>query len=144
MLQWQQQAYQSISNKLVEFARKYASYTSSTNLLSSSFFNNAVVTTPNGTFSNLVTASGKTSSNVVLNAVAQLATAARYTVNNSLGASAKDGQITVAGEEIDLGKEIQVRHHERIAHADLWKSEHHPGLRGAGGFFRKRRKAGLG
>ena len=36
------------------------------------------------------------------------ATAARYTVNNSLGASAKDGQITVAGEEIDLGKEIQV------------------------------------
>ena len=108
VLQWQQQAYQSISNKLVEFARKYASYTSSTNLLSSSFFNNAVVTTPNGTFSNLVTASGKTSSNVVLNAVAQLATAARYTVNNSLGASAKDGQITVAGEEIDLGKEIQV------------------------------------
>ncbi len=55
-----------------------------------------------------MTASGKTSSNVVLNAVAQLATAARYTVNNSLGASAKDGQITVAGEEIDLGKEIQV------------------------------------
>ena len=108
VLQWQQQAYQSISNKLVEFARKYASYTSSTNLLSSSFFNNAVVTTPNGTFSNLVTASGKTSSNVVLNAVAQLATAARYTVNNSLGASAKDGQITVEGEEIDLGKEIQV------------------------------------
>lgn len=108
VLQWQQQAYQSISNKLVEFARKYASYTSSTNLLSSSFFNNAVVTTPNGAFSNLVTASGKTSSNVVLNAVAQLATAARYTVNNSLGASAKDGQITVAGEEIDLGKEIQV------------------------------------
>ena len=50
VLQWQQQAYQSISNKLVEFARKYASYTSSTNLLSSSFFNNAVVTTPNGTF----------------------------------------------------------------------------------------------
>ena len=108
VLQWQQQAYQSISNKLVEFARKYASYTSSTNLLSSSFFNNAVVTTPNGTFSNLVTASGKTSSNVVLNAVARLATAARYTVNNSLGASAKDGQITVAGEEIALGKKIQV------------------------------------
>ena len=108
VLQWQQQAYQSISNKLVEFARKYASYTSSTNLLSSSFFNNSVVTTPNGTFSNLVTASGKTSSNVVLNAVAQLATAARYTVNNSLGASAKDGQITVEGEKIDLGKEIQV------------------------------------
>ena len=39
-LLWQQQAYQSISDKLVEFSRKYMSYTSSTNLLSSSFFNN--------------------------------------------------------------------------------------------------------
>ena len=48
-LQWQQSAYQSISDKLVEFSRKYTSYTSSTNLLSQSFFNNAVVTTTNGT-----------------------------------------------------------------------------------------------
>ena len=31
VLQWQQEAYQSISDKLVEFARKYTSYTSATN-----------------------------------------------------------------------------------------------------------------
>ena len=90
-----------------------------------------------------MTASGKTSSNVVLNAVAQLATAARYTVNNSLGASAKDGQITVAGEEIDLGKEIQVSTMSGSLTADLWKSEHHSGLRGAGGFSGKDGKLDL-
>ena len=31
-LQWQQNAYQSISDKLVEFSRKYSSYGSTTNL----------------------------------------------------------------------------------------------------------------
>ena len=50
-LQWQQEAFQSISDKLVEFSRKYMSYTSSTNLLSSSFFNNAVITTTGGKLS---------------------------------------------------------------------------------------------
>lgn len=102
-LQWQQDAYQSISNKLVEFARKYTSYLSSTNLLSNTFFNNAVLTSTNGSFANLVSASGKTNSNVALNAVAQLATAARYSVGNTLGAQVKDGQITVAGEKVSLG-----------------------------------------
>ena len=93
-LQWQQEAYQSISDKLVEFARKYTSYTSGTNLFSSSFFNNAVVTTTNGSFADLVSATGKTSSDVVLNAVAQLATAAKYTVDNTKLGSMKDGVLT--------------------------------------------------
>ena len=93
-LQWQQEAYQSISDKLVEFSRKYTSYTSGTNLLSSSFFNNAVVTTTNGSFANLVSASGKTSSDVILNAVAQLATAAKYTVDNTRLGSLHDGVVS--------------------------------------------------
>ena len=63
-LQWQQQAYQSISDKLVEFSRKYTSYTSSTNLFSTSFFKNAVSVTPSGTYANLVSASGKTTSEI--------------------------------------------------------------------------------
>ena len=103
-LQWQQSAYQSISDKLVEFSRKYTSYTSSTNLLSQSFLNNAVVTTTNGTYADLVSASGKTSSNVSINAVAQLATAARYTVSNQLGAQASGGKITASGGQVTLDK----------------------------------------
>ena len=100
-LLWKQQAYQSISDKLVEFSRKYMSYTSSTNLLSSSFFNNAVLTTTGGKFADMVSATGKTSSNVTIDAVAQLATAARYTHSaSSLGQATvgTDGKLTVTGD----------------------------------------------
>lgn len=84
-LQWQQQAYQSISDKLVEFSRKYTSYTSSTNLFSTSFFKNAVSVTPSGTYANLVSASGKTTSEISIKS-ASLASASRYTyTNNGLG-----------------------------------------------------------
>ena len=80
MLQWQQSAYQSISDKLVEFSRKYMSYNSpATNLFSASFFNNAILTSANGTYADLVSATGKSRSTIVLNSVAQLAEAARYT-----------------------------------------------------------------
>lgn len=99
-LLWQQQAYQSISDKLVEFSRKYMSYTSSTNLLSSSFFNNAVLTTTGGKFADMVSATGKTSSNITIDAVAQLATAARYTHSASkLGNVIESGdRLTVRGD----------------------------------------------
>lgn len=102
-LQWQQESIQDISDKLVEFDRNYSSYVySDTNLMSSSFFNNAVTTTANGTYANLVTASGKTSSTVVLNAVKQLATAARYTHSGNHLSGVTDGTVT-GGEIKDLG-----------------------------------------
>ena len=101
-LQWQQEAYQSISDKLVEFSRKYTSYTSSTNLLSSSFFTKAVLTSTAGKYADLVTASGKSSSSVTLDGVAQLATAARYTVGNSLGIQSSGGKNIVTGDKVSL------------------------------------------
>lgn len=105
-LLWQQQAYQSISDKLVEFSRKYMSYTSSTNLLSSSFFNNAVLTTTGGKFADMVSATGKTSSNITIDAVAQLATAARYTSGaSSLGGAG--GKLT-AGDEIHMAQDTKL------------------------------------
>ena len=99
MLQWQQSAYQSISDKLVEFSRKYMSYNSpATNLFSASFFNNAILTSANGTYADLVSATGKSSSTIVLNSVAQLAEAARYTHDASgLGTVGK-------GQPVDLSE----------------------------------------
>ena len=100
MLQWQQSAYQSISDKLVEFSRKYMSYNSpATNLFSASFFNNAILTSANGTYADLVSATGKSSSTIVLNAVAQLAEAARYTHD----ASGQDTSLG-KGEPVKLGE----------------------------------------
>lgn len=100
MLQWQQSAYQSISDKLVEFSRKYMSYNSpATNLFSASFFNNAILTSANGTYADLVSATGKSSSTIVLNAVKQLAEAARYT-HDASGLDTSLGK----GEPIKLGE----------------------------------------
>lgn len=104
-LEWQQSAYQSISDKLVEFSRKYMSYTSNTNLLSSSFFNNAFITSTGGKYADLVTATGKSDSNILLNAVSQLATTARYSSSGKgldSSISATNQKITVTGGKFDL------------------------------------------
>lgn len=103
-LQWQQSAYQSISDKLVEFSRKYMSYNSpATNLFSASFFNNAILTSANGTYADLVSATGKSSSTIVLNSVAQLAEAARYTHDASgLDTSLGKGKPVKLGEKQPL------------------------------------------
>lgn len=109
-LQWEQEAIQNISDKLVEFNRNYSSYAySQTNLMSSSFFNNAVKTTTNGDFAALVSASGKTSSEVVINAVKQLAAAARYTVSgNNLNLSSSDGTTVTGNAAVDMSGSKQL------------------------------------
>ena len=102
-LQWQQDAYQSISDKLVEFARKYTSYTSTTNLFSNAFFNNAVTTTAKGQYADLVTALGKSSSEVILNGVERLATAAKYTAS---AAGLDANGTSVSGGKVDMGQSM--------------------------------------
>lgn len=102
MVQWQQAAYQSISDKLVEFSRKYMSYSqSTTNLLSPSFFNNSVITTAKGEYADKITATGKSSSNIVINSVNKLASAA--TSNSSAdglaGVKIQGGKATVTSGE---------------------------------------------
>ena len=80
-VEWQQEAYRSIIDKAVNFNQKYTSYSSKTNLLSNSFFTNAVNTVANGTYKDKVTASGKSTSDIKINAVKQMAKAASYTVS---------------------------------------------------------------
>ena len=107
-VQWQQEAYQSVSDKLVEFYRNYMSfaYSSTTNLFSSSFFNNAATVVTGGKFADAVTATGKSSSEIILNSVAQLAQAARYTTSggqallNNSGITEANNRITVSSEAI--------------------------------------------
>lgn len=79
-VEWQQEVYRSIIGKMASFSDKYTSYASSTNLLSNSFFNQAVKVTATGKYADMVSASGKTSSNVQILGVKQLAKAATYTV----------------------------------------------------------------
>lgn len=82
-LTWKQDAYRSISDKLIDLSQKYTSYTSKTNLSSPSFFSNAVSTLTEGGNKDKISATGRTGSDVQINAVKQLASAARYAVDAS-------------------------------------------------------------
>ncbi len=99
-LTWQQEAMRNVSTPMIKFAQKYTSYTSSTNLLSASFFNKAVTTTSNGANAARVSATGKTTSDVQILGVKQLATNASYSISAaalSLGGSS--GAATITGSE---------------------------------------------
>lgn len=104
-VEWQQEGYRSIISKMASFNNKYTSYTSGTNLLSSSFFNNAVITTTKGENASKVSASGKTSSDIVLNGVRQLAAAAR---RSSSAERLFDPAAVSGGESFDLAASIDV------------------------------------
>lgn len=82
-LSWQQEAYRDIIAKMAGFSSKYTSYTSSTNLMSSTFFNQAVQTVTNGANASKVAASGRGTSSVAINGIKQLATAATYKLSGS-------------------------------------------------------------
>ncbi len=79
-LKWKQEAYQSISSKLIEFSSNYLSMSSKNSLISSSFFAKSDLTI-NGTNSKYVKVSGYSniSDSLAINGVKQLAKKASYT-----------------------------------------------------------------
>lgn len=101
-VQWEQEALRSMIDKLVDFNQKFMSYTSDTNLFSPSFFNNAVKVSTVGKFADMISASGKTSSNVEILGVKQIATAAKYNLKGLAGLGASDVPTISAGESVDL------------------------------------------
>lgn len=98
-VEWKQEAYRSMIAKLVNISSKYTSYTSDTNLLSASFFSGAATMEALGENKDKVSVSGKGTSDVVLNAVKQLATAARYQTQSNLNSG--DG-LSIEGEAVNM------------------------------------------
>lgn len=96
-LEWKQEAYRSIINKMYAFGSKYTSYSSATNLMSASFFNSAVNVASMGANKNAVSASGRTDSDIRLTSVKQLATSARYSTASNLKGISND--FSVMAEE---------------------------------------------
>ena len=104
-LTWKQEAMRGVSTPMIQFAQKYTSYSSSTNLLSASFFNKAVTTAANGKYADKVSATGKSSSNVRILNVTKLATRSTYNVSAAalgLGGSTADETAAVGAEALDL------------------------------------------
>ncbi len=95
-IEWKQEAYRSIISKMYAYSNKYTSYTSPTNLLSQSFFNNAIKVAAQGKYADKVTASGRTESDVKLRSVTQLATSARYNTKSNMNGVSEDFSITAA------------------------------------------------
>ena len=101
ILNWQQQAYRSISDQLVQLSSKYTSYTSSTNLMSESFFKASIITTL-GEYADKISASGTTSSNIEILGVKELAKNESVSLEGLNGVSKND--ISISGDEtgVDL------------------------------------------
>ncbi|WP_312634307.1 flagellar filament capping protein FliD [Oscillibacter sp.] len=115
-LTWQQEGIREISSPMIKFAQKYTSYNSSTNLLSPSYFNKAVITSTNGANASKVSASGKTSSNVQISGVKQLATKSTYSASaadlfknsNMTGITGTDGIANILGKTLNLSNPMDL------------------------------------
>lgn len=81
--EWKQDAMRSITDQMIALNSSFTSYTSSTNLSSAGFFTKNVTTTTEGTNAAKISATGRTSSDIQINSVSQLATSARYAVAGS-------------------------------------------------------------
>ncbi len=111
--EWKQEAYRSMIDKMSSFLTKYTSYRSSNNLMSTSFFDQAVKTVSKGKYADKVSATGRASSDVRIDRVEQLATAATYKLSGSFldGTTAAFGADSVAATAsgaLDLDKEIDI------------------------------------
>ena len=111
--EWKQEAYRSIIDKMSSFTDKYTSYRSANNLMSSSFFDQAVKTVSKGKYADLVSATGRSSSDIQVDRVRQLASAATYklsgTALDSTTAAFGQSNVTSAASDIlDLDKKIDI------------------------------------
>ena len=97
LLGWKQTAYQGISTQLIEFSKKYMDFTSPTNLLSSAFYDQSIVTSV-GKNNALVSATGKTNSKVEINGVKQLATSATHTADRLSALDLTSGEFDITKE----------------------------------------------
>lgn len=109
LLGWKQTAYQGISSQLIEFSKKYMDYQSPTNLLSSAFYDQSIVTSV-GKNNALVSASGKTNSKVEINGVKELATSATHSAAGSL----QSGDLVT--KDFDISKKLE---HSKLAGGTL-------------------------
>lgn len=104
-LLWRQEAYRSISDKLVQLSTKYTSYTSSTNLMSANFFKPSIVTTA-GKYKDLISASGSTTSDIKITGVSQLAQTETISFTGLNGLD--NDQSIIGSNSVDLTGSVNV------------------------------------
>lgn len=106
LLGWQQEAYRSVSDQLVSLSSKYMSYTSSSNLMSSSFFGSSSITSM-GAYANKISATGKSDSTIEILGVHNLATNTSVTFSG-LNGKATDNTTITASDGVSLNGQTDV------------------------------------
>lgn len=105
ILLWQQEAFRSISDQLVQISNKYTSYTSSTNLMSSAFFEPSIITSL-GKNADMISASGSTNSDIQISKVENLAKTETISFSGLNGGKNQD---SIRGSKnVDLKGDVQV------------------------------------
>lgn len=94
LIQWQMDAYRSISSQLIAFQNKYTSYTSSTNMRTESFFMKNLISAV-GDNSKYISVSGVSSnaSNISITSIKQLAQNANAVSNDSVSTGSLQGEL---------------------------------------------------
>ena len=94
---WKSDAMRNVSSKLINFSKKYTSYTSSTNLTSSSFFMKSDITT-SGSNAGKVTVSGSSGITDGISILSATKSAAGSAIADAVGDK------TLVGDNINIGK----------------------------------------
>lgn len=101
-VEWQQERYRDVIDKTASMLDKYTSYSSSTNLASTGFFNSAVNITTQGVNKDMITATGKPTSDIKILGVKQLASSTKYELDGLGGGS------TITGNQLDFNQKVEV------------------------------------
>lgn len=107
ILMWQQEAFRSISDQLVQISSKYTSYTSSTNLMSSAFFQPSIITSL-GKYADMISASGSTNSDIQINKVTNLAKTETVSFSGLNGVSNSNVVSGDPDKSVDLTGKVDV------------------------------------
>lgn len=107
ILMWQQEAFRSISDQLVQISSKYTSYTSSTNLMSSAFFQPSIITSL-GKYADMISASGSTNSDIQINKVTNLAKTETISFSGLNGVSNSNVVSGDPDKSVDLTGKVDV------------------------------------
>lgn len=107
ILMWQQEAFRSISDQLVQISSKYTSYTSSTNLMSSAFFQPSIITSL-GKNADMISASGSTNSDIQINKVTNLAKTETISFSGLNGVSNSNMVSGDPDKSVDLTGKVDV------------------------------------
>lgn len=99
IFQWRMDAYRSVSNKLIDFAKKYTSFTSSTNLMSNSFFSQNTITAKGSNSSSVsISGSSATAADLSILGIKKLATTASKSWAGVSDKVLATGEFDLAGE----------------------------------------------